>query len=132
LSIVSAKNGYGKDLALDFWTLSFAESSSPDIADTINYGRDPEGLTSDYYHGILSICISFYEVSMTRVTVSSKYQIVIPLDIRRALNIRKGQTLSMVNMGGVIELVPSRDIREMRGAFPQVTLDEIRDESDRT
>lgn len=69
---------------------------------------------------------------MTRVTVSSKYQIVIPLDIRRALNIRKGQTLSMVNMGGVIELVPSRDIREMRGAFPQVTLDEIRDESDRT
>lgn len=69
---------------------------------------------------------------MTRVTVSSKYQIVIPTEIRRALNIRKGQTLSMVNMGGVIELVPDRDIRDMRGAFPQVTLDDIRDESDRT
>jgi len=37
----------------------------------------------------------------------------------------------MVNMGGVIELVPDRDIREMRGAFPQLTLDDIRDESDR-
>ena len=68
---------------------------------------------------------------MTRVTVSSKYQVVIPTEIRRALNIRKGQTLSMVNMGGVIELVPDRDIREMRGAFPQLTLDDIRDESDR-
>ena len=68
---------------------------------------------------------------MTRVTVSSKYQVVIPTEIRHALNIRKGQSLSMVNMGGVIELVPDRDIREMRGAFPQVTLDDIRNESDR-
>jgi AbrB family looped-hinge helix DNA binding protein len=68
---------------------------------------------------------------MTRVTVSSKYQVVIPTEIRRALNIRKGQTLSMVNMGGVIELVPDRDIREMRGAFPQITLDDIRDEDER-
>ncbi len=68
---------------------------------------------------------------MTRVTVSSKYQVVIPAEIRRALNIQKGQTMSMVNMGGVIELVPDRDIREMRGAFPQLTLDNIRDESDR-
>ena len=68
---------------------------------------------------------------MKRVTVSSKYQIVIPLEIRRALNIHKGQTLSMVNMGGVIELVPDRDIREMRGAFPQLTLEDVRDESER-
>lgn len=68
---------------------------------------------------------------MTRVTVSSKYQIVIPLAIRWALNIRKGQTLSMVNMGGVIELVPDRDISEMEGAFPGISLDDIRDETDR-
>ena len=68
---------------------------------------------------------------MVRVKVSSKYQVVIPLEIRRALDIQKGQTLSMVNMGGVIELVPDRDIRDMRGAFPLVTLDDIRDETDR-
>ena len=68
---------------------------------------------------------------MTRVSVSSKYQVVIPPEIRRALNIRKGQTLSMVNMGGVIELVPDRDICEMRGAFPRLSLADIRDESDR-
>jgi len=69
---------------------------------------------------------------MAKVIVSSKYQIVIPNEIRRALGIRKGQTLSMVNMGGVIELVPDKDIREMRGAFPQVTLDDLRDESERS
>ena len=68
---------------------------------------------------------------MTKVTVSSKYQIVIPAEIRKALHIRKGQRLSMVNMGGVIELVPDRDLREMRGAFPGISLEGIRDETDR-
>ncbi len=56
---------------------------------------------------------------MVRVTVSSKYQIVIPTEIRRALKIQKGQKLTMVDIGGVIELVPDRDLREMRGAFPR-------------
>lgn len=68
---------------------------------------------------------------MTSVKVSSKYQIVIPLEVRRALNIQKGQKLEMVNIGGVIELIPERDIREMRGAFPNISLDKIRDETER-
>ncbi len=68
---------------------------------------------------------------MDRVTVSSKYQIVIPAEIRRALRIRKGQTLSVINIGGVIELVPDRDMRDMRGAFPHVTLEGVRDEGER-
>ncbi len=68
---------------------------------------------------------------MTRVTVSNRYQIVIPADIRKALHICKGQHLSVVNMGGVIEIVPDRNIREMRGAFPGISLEEIRNESDR-
>jgi len=68
---------------------------------------------------------------MAKVTVSSRYKIVIPSEIRRAFHIRKGQTLSMINMGGAIELVPDKDIREMRGAFPLLTLDNIRDEKDR-
>jgi AbrB family looped-hinge helix DNA binding protein len=81
---------------------------------------------------IITIDKLSYGTAMAKVIVSSKYQIVIPNEIRRALGIRKGQTLSMVNMGGVIELVPDKDIREMRGAFPQVTLDDLRDESERS
>jgi AbrB family looped-hinge helix DNA binding protein len=81
---------------------------------------------------IITIGKLTYGTAMAKVIVSSKYQIVIPNEIRRALGIRKGQTLSMVNMGGVIELVPDKDIREMRGAFPQVTLDDLRDESERS
>jgi AbrB family looped-hinge helix DNA binding protein len=69
---------------------------------------------------------------MDRVKVSSKYQIVIPRDVRKALRIHKGQMVSIVPIGNVIEVVPDRDISEMEGVFPNLTLDNIRDEADRT
>ena len=51
---------------------------------------------------------------MAIVTVSSKYQIVIPAEIRKALHISKRHKFALVNMGGSIHLVPDMDIREMR------------------
>ena len=67
---------------------------------------------------------------MAQVKVSSKYQIVIPREVRDALDIRKGQTVSVIPVGNVIEVVPDRDISEMEGMFPDLTMDSIRDESD--
>lgn len=67
---------------------------------------------------------------MNQVKVSSKFQIVIPREVREAVNIRKGQTVSVVPMGDVIEIVPDRDISEMEGMFPGISLDNIRDESE--
>ena len=68
---------------------------------------------------------------MSQVTVSSKYQVVIPLEVRKQLGIRKGQKMSVVVLGDVIELVPDRDIRELKGAFPGVSTEDIREEADR-
>ena len=68
---------------------------------------------------------------MARVRVSDKFQIVIPRDVRKALNIRKGQTVSVIPVEGVIEVVPDQDISEMEGIFPGLTLEDIRDETDR-
>jgi len=68
---------------------------------------------------------------MTRVTVSSKFQIVIPRSVREALNIRKGQTVSVIPVGGIIEIVPDRPLAELEGAFPGISLEGIRDETDR-
>jgi len=47
------------------------------------------------------------------------------------MNIRKGQTVSIIPVGGVIEIVPDEDISEMEGIFPELTLTGIREESDR-
>ena len=52
---------------------------------------------------------------MQRVTVSPKYQVVIPKAVREALNIRPGQKMQVVEYDGRLELIPERDINELRG-----------------
>ncbi len=52
---------------------------------------------------------------MSTVTVSSKYQVVIPKDVRDRLKIRPGQKVEAFALGGRIEFVPVRPIEEMRG-----------------
>ena len=52
---------------------------------------------------------------MQSVTVSPKYQIVIPKTIRNALNLRPGQKMQVMECAGRIELIPERDIKELRG-----------------
>ena len=52
---------------------------------------------------------------MQSVTVSPKYQVVIPKTIREALNVRPGQKMQVVEYAGRIELIPERDIKELRG-----------------
>lgn len=52
---------------------------------------------------------------MEQVKVSPKFQVVIPKPVRKALGITPGQRLQVVQYGDRIELVPVRDIGEMRG-----------------
>jgi len=52
---------------------------------------------------------------MPYVVLSPKYQIVIPKAVRRSLNLQPGQKLQVFEQEGRIELVPERDIRELRG-----------------
>jgi len=52
---------------------------------------------------------------MQFVTVSPKYQVVIPKTVRKALKLRPGQKLQVIEFAGRIELVPECDIDELRG-----------------
>lgn len=52
---------------------------------------------------------------METVTISSRFQIVIPRSIRESLGLRPGQKFQAIQYGNRIELVPVRPIREMRG-----------------
>ena len=52
---------------------------------------------------------------MESVTVSPKYQVVIPKGIRRRLGLRPGQKIQAIEYNDRIELIPVRPIREMRG-----------------
>ena len=67
---------------------------------------------------------------MQMVTVSPKYQIVIPKAVREALHLRPGQKMQVVEYDGRIELIPERDIKELRGFLKGMNT-EFRREDDR-
>lgn len=52
---------------------------------------------------------------MTTVSVSPKYQVVIPKAIRESLNIRPGQKIQVIQYENRIELIPVKPIKEARG-----------------
>ncbi len=52
---------------------------------------------------------------MSTVTVSPKYQVVIPKAIRESLGLNPGQKIQVLEYGDRIELVPERPLKEMRG-----------------
>jgi len=55
---------------------------------------------------------------METVTVSPKFQVVIPKDLRRKLNIKVGQKLKARIQGEHIELIPEQPISAARGFLP--------------
>jgi len=52
---------------------------------------------------------------METVTVSPKFQVVIPRKIRDSMGIRPGQKVQVIRYGDRIELIPLRPIQETRG-----------------
>ena len=52
---------------------------------------------------------------MTTVTVSPKYQVVIPKKIRESLKLEPGQKIQAIEYDNRVELIPVRPITEMRG-----------------
>jgi AbrB family looped-hinge helix DNA binding protein len=64
---------------------------------------------------------------MTAVTVSPKFQIVIPKEVREALGIVSGQKVQMLTHQNRIELIPLKSMREMRGFLKGIDTDVQRD-----
>ncbi len=52
---------------------------------------------------------------MDVVTVSPKYQVVIPLRVRKALDITPGQKVRVILYGNRIELIPILPMQQLRG-----------------
>jgi len=52
---------------------------------------------------------------MSSVTVSPKFQVVIPKDVRDRMQLAPGQKMQVISYGDRIELVPVRPVRSMRG-----------------
>ncbi len=54
---------------------------------------------------------------METVTLSPKYQIVIPRSIRQALKLKPGEKIQAIRYGDRVELIPARSIKAARGSL---------------
>ncbi len=52
---------------------------------------------------------------METVTVSPKFQVVIPSKIRRLLGVRPGHKIKVIPYDNRIEMIPVKPVEEMRG-----------------
>ena len=68
---------------------------------------------------------------MNTVTLSSKYQLVIPLDVRERLDLAPGTKLTVIEKGGILYLVPEQPLAEMRGVARGTRRKGLRDKKDR-
>jgi len=64
---------------------------------------------------------------MTAVTVSPKYQVVIPKEVRESLGIYSGQKIQVLTYRNRIELIPIKPMKKMRGFLKGINTKVMRD-----
>jgi AbrB family looped-hinge helix DNA binding protein len=64
---------------------------------------------------------------MTTVTVSPKYQIVIPKEVRESMGIFSGQKIQVLTYQNRIELIPIKPMKMMKGLLKGIDTEVSRD-----
>jgi len=70
-------------------------------------------------------------IRMESVTVSPKFQVVIPQRIRERLGIRSGEKVHVMAFQNRIEMIPLRSMRSMRGFLKGMSTEFEREKGDR-
>jgi len=63
-------------------------------------------------------------------TISTKYQIVIPREVRKKFNLKPGQKVMFIPYQKSIRLVIVPSIKDARGLFKGMNIDDLREEED--
>ena len=91
------------------------------------------GVPSESSHKTFNTSIGkmFYGIDMDTVTVSPKFQVVIPQSVRESAGVKPGDRMVVLQKGDVIYLVRVGDIKSMKGFAKGVSSKGVRDESER-
>ncbi len=68
---------------------------------------------------------------MAQAVVSTKFQVVIPREVRRELGLKSGQIVQIISKSGVITLVPDQPLDRMRGYLKGMKVSRLREKKDR-
>jgi len=68
---------------------------------------------------------------MDAVTVSPKYQVVIPLKVRERMRVKPGQKMHVIAYDNMVVFIPVRPIKQARGSMKGIDTRIEREEEDR-
>jgi AbrB family looped-hinge helix DNA binding protein len=68
---------------------------------------------------------------MSTTTISPKYQVVIPKNVREKLRLKSGQKMMVVAKGGVVHMIPEKPLESFRGFLRGMNTKGIREDKDR-
>jgi len=68
---------------------------------------------------------------MDAVTVSQKFQVVIPLKVRERMHVKPGQKMHVIAYDNMVVFIPVRPIKQARGLLKGIDTRIERDEEDR-
>jgi AbrB family looped-hinge helix DNA binding protein len=71
------------------------------------------------------------ESVMAEVTVSSKFQLVIPREVRRETGLKVGEKMVVIVKDGIINLIPRRRLKDLRGFVKGIDLKGLREDEER-
>lgn len=73
----------------------------------------------------------FFGGKMSTTTISPKFQVVIPKDVREKLLLKAGQKMTVVTKGGVIYFIPEKSLESFRGFLKGMDTGNIREDEER-
>ncbi len=65
---------------------------------------------------------------MTTVTVSPKFQVVIPKEVRESIGLKAGEILQIIQYGQRIELIPVKTIKSLKGMLKGMNTNFVRED----
>ena len=68
---------------------------------------------------------------MTATTISPKFQVVIPKEVREQIPVKSGQRVTMVAKNGVIYIIPQIPLKKLRGGMRNLPTHGFREKTDR-
>jgi AbrB family looped-hinge helix DNA binding protein len=68
---------------------------------------------------------------MKPITVSPRFQVLLPKKVREQIKIKVGQKMHVFVFDNIITLIPVRPIREARGSLKNINAVIVRDDIDR-
>jgi AbrB family looped-hinge helix DNA binding protein len=69
---------------------------------------------------------------MGTTTISPKFQIVIPKEVREKLHLKKGQKMVVIAKGGMVHMIPEKPVNFFKGFLKGLDTRDLREDKDRS